>query len=114
MTVTRGSWPTKDDEDRHIALGSELQRITPRTFHARAWTISAILDKHRVERVDLMSIDLEGFELQALKGMDMTRHRPTWLLVEERNPEQLIALLSGAYALHSQLSDLDLLFKSLR
>jgi len=43
-----------------------------------------------------MSIDLEGFELQALKRvLDFARVKPVWLLVEERHPEPLFAFLSS-------------------
>jgi Methyltransferase FkbM domain len=51
-------------------------------FRARPWTITALLDKHCITQIDFMSIDLEGFEMQALQGLDFTRVRPTWLLVK--------------------------------
>jgi len=40
------------------------------------------LDKHGITHVDLLSLDVEGLELEALRGLDLTRHRPTWILVE--------------------------------
>lgn len=112
MTVTNGSWETRDQELHHVSTGT---RFIPgeqvHQFRARPMTISQVLDKHRVTHVDLMSIDLEGFELQALRGLDLGRHRPTWLLVEERKPAPLIELLSPVYDLVAQLSEIDMLFR---
>jgi Methyltransferase FkbM domain len=81
-------------------------------FRARPWTITALLDKHCITQIDFMSIDLEGFEMQALQGLDFTRVRPTWLLVEERQPEALFTLLSPWYSFVEKLSHHDYFFRS--
>jgi FkbM family methyltransferase len=113
MTVTKNSWPDPIAEYDHIQQGLKVFKTAETSYDFRAlpWTISAVLDKHRVERVDFMSIDLEGFELQALRGLDFNRHRPTWLLVEERQPEKLMAFLKPYYDFIEQLARLDFLFK---
>jgi hypothetical protein len=112
MTITRGSWATPADEDRHVEIGTAYLEggDKTKTFRARAWTIDALLKKHRIDHIDLMSIDLEGFELQALRGVKFERVTPRWLVVEERKPEQLIEFLSPWYNLHAQLTELDFLF----
>jgi FkbM family methyltransferase len=112
MTVTKGSWPSIEAETMHVERG-KIYMPEEKTFdfRARPLTISALLDKHRVSHVDFMSIDLEGFEIQALKGLDFSRHRPTWLLVEERKPLELLSFLSPWYALAEKLSHHDYLFR---
>lgn len=35
-----------------------------------------------VERIDILSIDVEGWELEVLDGLDMARHRPRVIIVE--------------------------------
>src|SRR5436190_17226807 len=113
MTVTKGSWSSSQAEAMHVEIGKQFI-LNEKTyeFQARAWTITALLDKHCISHVDFMSIDLEGFELEALKGLDYSRHKPTWLLVEERNPRDLFAFLSPWYSFVEQLSDHDFLFHS--
>lgn len=113
MTVTKGSWDDPRAEHDHIQQGMQYLRKEDRTiyeFRSRPLTISGVLDKFRVTHVDLMTIDLEGFELPALRGMDMTRHRPTWLVVEERQPDRLKSFLAPYYSFVDQLSDVDFLY----
>jgi FkbM family methyltransferase len=42
-----------------------------------------ILDEHGVDRLDLLSIDCEGHDRDALESLDFSRCRPTAILVED-------------------------------
>jgi FkbM family methyltransferase len=46
-------------------------------------TLDDILAEVGAPRIDLLSIDVEGTELDVLRGFDLGRHRPRVLLVEE-------------------------------
>ena len=46
-------------------------------------TLDDILAEARVDRIDLLSIDVEGFELSVLQGFDLARHRPRLVLLED-------------------------------
>lgn len=52
-------------------------------------TISSILDQHRVPPLDVLSIDIEGCDDIALKGLDLSRHRPGLIIVEADRPHSL-------------------------
>lgn len=43
---------------------------------------SEVLDEHRVESIDFASIDVEGAEIEVLAGLDLQRHAPRVLLIE--------------------------------
>jgi FkbM family methyltransferase len=77
-------------------------------------TLSELLDEVGAPDVDLLSLDIEGFEPQALRGLDLDRHRPRFILVEihdaERNRASIDALLDAAYDEHGWLSPIDLLY----
>ena len=46
-------------------------------------TLTSILDKvPGIETIDLLSLDTEGYELDILKGLDLTRYRPRYMLIE--------------------------------
>lgn len=55
--------------------GFEEQRVPMRT-------ISSLLNEHGIAQVDVLSLDVEGYEVPALAGLDLTRHRPRLLLIE--------------------------------
>jgi FkbM family methyltransferase len=44
-------------------------------------SLDSLLER-RTQRVDFLSLDIEGFELQALKGFDLLKFSPSVLLVE--------------------------------
>jgi len=48
----------------------------------RARTLQSILDECEIERVDLLSLDVEGYELEVLKGLDLRKNPPTLVVVE--------------------------------
>jgi len=51
-------------------------------------SLSSILDELSAPHVDFWSLDIEGYELNALQGVDWTRHRPTFILIEVWKDEQ--------------------------
>jgi len=46
-------------------------------------TLDCILEKEKPEKIDFISIDTEGTELDVLKGFDIRRHNPALVLVED-------------------------------
>jgi FkbM family methyltransferase len=80
-----------------------------------ARTLSAVLDEAGAPEVDLLSLDVEGFEASVLAGLDLERHAPRWILVEVHDGldgrAPFDALLGARYELHSALSPIDLLYR---
>lgn len=50
-------------------------------------TLNTILEKHAVPEIDFVSIDIEGYEVEALKGFDLALHKPKVLIVESDSNE---------------------------
>ena len=79
-----------------------------------ARTLSRLLDEAGAPEVDLLSLDVEGFEAPALRGLDLDRHAPRFVLVEIHDREQdrppIDDVLGGHYVEHGWLSPLDLLY----
>lgn len=75
-------------------------------------TLTAVLDRARAPRsIDLLSLDVEGGELDVLKGIDFDRYRINWMLIESRNIERIEQFLSPlGYRLHTKMSGHDYLF----
>ena len=45
-------------------------------------TLEKILDEVNVKNIDLLSLDVEGYELEVLQGLNFNKYRPTYLLIE--------------------------------
>ena len=112
MSVVRGGMKSEEEENAHVATASELLRLVPRDVRARARPLSAILNQCGITDVDFLSLDVEGFELSALRGLDLTLHRPALMLIEARYREDIDAYLARAdYEPIAQLSELDVLYR---
>jgi FkbM family methyltransferase len=102
----RGSAPADTawvERCRHLPDQADVE---PYRLRVPTRTLSALLDAHRIGRVDFLSLDLEGYESSALRGLDLERHRPELLLVEiSRDPEATEALLDPWYLHVADLSD---------
>lgn len=75
----------KSIADRHRAQGFKVEEslVTIRP-------IRSILDDAELQVLHFLKIDVEGFERQALEGMDFKRHRPWIVLVEATEPNTTI------------------------
>ncbi len=86
----------------------------PHTIEVPARTLSSLLDEIHAPEVDLLSLDVEGYEAQALRGLDLARHAPRYVLVEihdrERDKPPVDAVLRDRYAEHGWLSPLDIVY----
>jgi len=53
----------------------------------RCYTLQYLLDKHKIDKVDFFSLDVEGYEIEVLKGLDFTKIRPRYILIETTSSE---------------------------
>lgn len=87
----------------------------PRTIAVPARTLSSVLDENGLTDIDVIVLDLEGAELEAIAGLELERHGPRYILVEalDRAAQQpaLDAALASAFDFCEALSDYDLLYR---
>ena len=111
FTTVAGTEVDPDWTSRGLLLGWR----DPRTERVKARSLSSLLDEAGVQRIDLLSLDVEGYEAQVLSGLDMQRHAPAWLLIEMHDLESgraaIAPALGGLYVEHSLLSPLDVLYR---
>jgi len=75
--------------------------------------LETLLVKHRIAKIDLLSIDAEGCDLDVWKSMDWLIHRPTVVIIEPGDDKWLIMeeMFSKGYNLEATTID-NLIFKS--
>lgn len=52
------------------------------SYNVKAIKLSELLSKHKFTTIDFMSLDTEGSELDILKGMDIEKYSPKYILIE--------------------------------
>lgn len=63
----------------------------------RVERLTTVLDRAGVSRVDLLSVDAEGHDLDVLRSLDLDRVRPTMIVVESGEEESaILELLTSA------------------
>ena len=74
----------------------------------KAITLEQILDEHNCTNIDLLSLDTEGYELEILKGLNLDRYRPKYMLIELYTNDYnntVNYLNSNNYKLHSNFTN---------
>lgn len=112
MSLVRGSFKSDEIEAEHINRGSQIQEnVIPYEVKVPARTITSILDECQVKEIDLFSLDVEGYELNVLRGLDLSCYQPKYMLIEVRSLEEIENYLSDLYVLVDRFSKLDFLFQ---
>jgi FkbM family methyltransferase len=103
------------DDPRHAAGGLANAGRSGYTVQVPGRTLSSILDEMDRSRFDLLALDVEGHEYDALRGLDLERHVVEWMLIEMLDlPRQRPAfdtLLGERYAFVEALSPDDALYR---
>jgi FkbM family methyltransferase len=72
----------------HDTAAPEVQQHFAESWpiEVRVVPLSQILQEEQVSEIDFLKIDVEGAELEVLKGLDLSRWRPAVILVEATLP----------------------------
>lgn len=114
MSVVDGAFKNQTEEAKHLAEGIAIQHL-PKSYSVEVptRTLTSILDEHKgLPFIDLFSLDVEGYELNVLRGLDLSRYRPKLILVETWCFDEVNNyLLKNDFFLLERLSHHDYLFK---
>ena len=83
MSIVRGARSTDEADEAWVSLGEDLQKLERYTCSVPARTLSAVLDEHELRTIDLLSLDVEGYEVDVMKGLDLERFEPRHIVVED-------------------------------
>jgi len=115
MSVVDGALKTEEEKIAHINDGIKVQKLRGSySIEVKARTLESILDDlPECPVIDFFSLDVEGFELDVLKGLNLDKYRPRYILVEARYFDEVNSfLLSKDYELLEKLSCHDYLYCS--
>lgn len=78
----RGSLSSLDKslEDRFKAHGKYFGGFVEQKVAKRC--LNTVFAKHGVDHIDVLSLDIEGYEVEAIRGLDLQRYRPRVMVIE--------------------------------
>jgi FkbM family methyltransferase len=98
----------------HVEAGLASQGEQTYEVQVPGRTLSSILDEVNPVRFDLLVLDVEGYEAQVLRGLDLDRHAPSFALIEvltDAARSDVEVALGGRYDELERLTPTDILFK---
>lgn len=111
MSVVHGAMKSEESNQKHIQLGAQIQGLQPYRLDVPARTLTDVLKRHKISRLDFLSLDVEGYELEVLQGLDFDHYRPTCLLIEARFRDEIDSFLERLYQPAEQLGDHDVVYE---
>jgi FkbM family methyltransferase len=111
MSIVKGAMKSENEEINHVREGCKSQKIKAYDLKTPTATLSSILENHSISQVDFLSLDVEGFEIPVLNGIDFNKHRPKYMLIEARYRKEIDSILSPLYEPIADLTHHDTLYK---
>lgn len=115
MSTSTGVETDITDLDKHAKSGKKILEESEENFNfgALAEPLNNILLKvNAPKKIDLLSLDVEGAEIEVLKGINHKEYRFKYICIESRDIEKIINYLTKKNYLYvEQLAPLDYLFK---
>jgi FkbM family methyltransferase len=115
MSVVDGAMKSPEAQATHLAIGAQVQHL-PASYSVEvpARTLESLLDDiPGPPTIDFLSLDVEGYELDVLRGLNIEKFRPRYILVEARFFEEVDGFLTGhRYSLVDRLSVHDYLYRT--
>jgi FkbM family methyltransferase len=102
-----GSFADPQYETYHRTVAAAEESITPRDVRVPAKTLASVIAMCGLNHIDLLSLDVEGYEPQVLLGMKPWR--PRHILVELGDLNGIMAALGGCYRLLEHITPNDAL-----
>jgi FkbM family methyltransferase len=85
------SFDESDIKRRYANRGLEYK--DPQKISVPAATLTNLCEKLKIENLDVLSIDVEGFELEVLKGLDLSAISVNLFIIEANDKDFKVAIL---------------------
>jgi FkbM family methyltransferase len=108
MSMVDAGTSTKSKE--RLELAESTQKIERQMISVPGVTLDSILAEIGEPDIDFFSLDVEGFEIDVLRGFNLEVHCPRFLLIETAQIDQVRHLVNPHLVLETQLSHHDYLF----
>jgi FkbM family methyltransferase len=105
MTMVSADSGNMNFDAAHVSKGKDIQRISQTyDFEAQAMTLNQVIRDSGFKEIDFMSLDLEGYECEALKGLNILKYGPRYIMLEVRDMDAVVAILGEHYKILAELT----------
>jgi FkbM family methyltransferase len=113
MSIVEGARGSNENDNEYINSGMGKQKIN-KTYSVLvpARTLTSILDECNVRKIDFFSLDVEGYELEVLKGLDFNKYRPIFMLIEAWDRKGIENYIAPYYEVVEELTKRDILYRA--
>jgi FkbM family methyltransferase len=94
MSFVQNSRKSEDADLEWISEGEKCQNIEKNILSLKTKRLESILSENNVEKIDFFSLDVEGHELQVLIGLNITKNRPKYILIETTHKDEIFDFMS--------------------
>jgi hypothetical protein len=106
MSLVVGAMGGGQAEAAWIDRGSGFIKGKPKHVRVPARTLTSVLKEAEVERVDLLILDVEGYEVPVLEGLDFEHFAPRSIVAEDQYDDKVKEyLVKRGYSLVARLSE---------
>jgi FkbM family methyltransferase len=91
-----------------------LPAVTGEPIEVPGRTLASIVEEVNPAQIDLLSLDVEGYEIPVLRGLDLDVHRPRYMVIEclsDPAKQEMDDFLAGRYCCVDQFTQRDFLFE---
>ena len=82
MSIIPNARKNAEDDEAFLKEGERCQKIHRIKMKIPCTTLKSLLVKHNFNKIDFLSLDVEGVELEILQGMGINMFKPKYILVE--------------------------------
>jgi len=88
MIVDDGDWIDND-----LTIRKSYRKNYRQIISVPATTLTSLLKKYDFNKIDFFSLDVEGYELSVLNGLDFEQFRPSYILIETANDQNYQSII---------------------
>jgi FkbM family methyltransferase len=112
MSFIENSRKSEVEDELWISEGEKCQNISRKKYELSTKKLQTIIDEYNIKNIDFFSLDVEGHELSVLEGIDFSKTRPKYILIECTHKEEIFEfMLKNNYECIDKFVIHDFLFK---
>jgi FkbM family methyltransferase len=115
MSFVENSRKSQEGDEFWLSEGEKCQGINRTSYNLETIKLQTLLDNNNITNIDFFSLDVEGYELQVLKGLNFNKIRPKYILIECTHKEEIFSfMLENEYEMIEFYNFNDYLFKDVK